>query len=247
MYACFLLALAFPLRYCVLMGIATAIRLDPKLVADVRRWLPAALAGDEQAARRYARAWRALVRTFLAEDPEAPPAAAEVLDHLALTGPFDPEGPFQALVSVATGIIPSMALVTAPRVARSALPRPENYARFARTVVAELCGAGTGLDHLMASWGITFTDVARLFGVRRQAVQQWLDHGVPAARQPKLVAILEVADLLERNLLPERIPGIVRTASDAYDGRSMLELIADDRQEELLESVRRSFDWAWSA
>ncbi len=229
------------------MGTATAIRLDPKLVADVRRWLPAALAGDEQAARRYARAWRALVLVLMAENPEAPPAATEVLDHLALTAPFDHEGPFQALVSVAAGIIPGMELVTAPRTARSALPRPDDYARFARTVVNELSGAGPGLDHLMASWGVTVTDVARLFGVRRQAVQQWLDQGLPAARQPKLVAILEIADLLERNLLPERIPGIVRTASEAYDGRSMLELIAADRQDDLLQSVRRSFDWAWSA
>jgi hypothetical protein len=35
--------------------------------------------------------------------------------------------------------------------------------------------------------------------------------------------------------------------SEAYGGRSMLELIANDRQGELLDSVRRSFDWAWSA
>lgn len=229
------------------MATAIAIRLEPKLVADIRRWLPPALAGDEGAARRFARAWRGLVRALLAEDPGAPPAAAKVLDHLALTAPFDPEGPFQALVSVATSIIPGMEPVTVPRTARSALPQPDDYARFARTVVAELSGAGTGLDHLIASWGITVTDVARLFGIRRQAVQQWLGQGVPTARQPKLLAILEIADLLERNLLAERIPGIVRTASDAYDGHSMLELIADDRQDELLASVRRSFDWAWSA
>jgi hypothetical protein len=39
----------------------------------------------------------------------------------------------------------------------------------------------------------------------------------------------------------------VRSDAGAYGGRSMLELIADDRHDELLESVERSFDWASTA
>jgi hypothetical protein len=70
--------------------------------------LPAALAGDEAAARRYARAWHALVRELLVGRAEAPSAAADVLDHLALTAPFAPEGPLRALMSAAGGIIPAM-------------------------------------------------------------------------------------------------------------------------------------------
>jgi transcriptional regulator with XRE-family HTH domain len=180
-------------------------------------------------------------------DPRAPASAADVLDHLALTAPFNPDGPLRALVSVASGIIPGMDVPTMSRMAPKALPGSVDYQRFARVVLAELSGAGTGIERVMAAWGLTVTDVARLFGVRRQAVQQWLDEGVPGARQPKLHTIREIADLLKRNLLPERIPGIVRAPSEAYDGRSMLELIAMDRQDELLDSVRRSFDWAWSA
>jgi hypothetical protein len=104
-----------------------------------------------------------------------------------------------------------------------------------------------GLDRLSRSWQLSITDVARLFGVRRQAVQQWLDGDVPAGRLTKLLAIVRIADLLERNLLPERIPGVVRSPAEAYGSMSMLEMIAADRHEELLEDVRRSFDWAWSA
>lgn len=170
-----------------------------------------------------------------------------MLDHVALTAPFDTAGPIGALVSAASGIIPDMEVPTIARTARTALPGSVDYQRFARVVLAELSGAGTGLERLMAAWGVTVTDVARLFGVRRQAVQQWLDEGVPGSRQPKLHTILEIADLLERNLLAERIPGVVRTPSEAYHGRSMLELIQADRHEQLLDSVRRSFDWAWSA
>jgi hypothetical protein len=78
-------------------------------------------------------------------------------------------------------------------------------------------------------------------------VQQWLDDGVPAARQPKLLQILRVGDLLERNLEHPRIPAVVRSGAGAYGGRSMLELIAADGHDELLESVERSFDWASTA
>jgi hypothetical protein len=229
------------------MATATATRLDPELASEVERWLPAALSGDERAARRYARAWHELVRAICSDHPGAPASAVDVLDHLALTAPFDPAGPIGALVSAASGIIPDMDVQTIPRTARKRLPGSVDYQRFARVVLAELSGAGTGLERLMAAWGLTVTDAARLFGVRRQAVQQWLAEGLPGARQPKLHIILETADLLERNLLPERIPGIVRVPSEAYSGRSMLELIANDRQGELLDSVRRSFDWAWSA
>ena len=229
------------------MATAARTRLDPEVASEVERRLEAALAGDERAARRYARAWHQLVRTICSDHPGAPASAVDVLDHLALTAPFDPAGPIGALVSVAAGIMPGMDVSTIPRTARKALPASVDYQRFARVVLAELSGAGTGLERLMAAWGLTVTDVARLFGVRRQAVQQWLDERVPGARQPKLHTILETADLLERNLLPERIPGIVRAPSEAYGGRPMLELIAKDHQDELLESVRRSFDWAWSA
>jgi len=114
-------------------------------------------------------------------------------------------------------------------------------------VVATAVRLDPGIKRLSHSWQLSVTDIARLFGVRRQAVQQWLDGDVPAARLTKLLAILRIADLLERNLLPERIPGVVRTPGEAYAGASMLEMIAADRHEELLESVRRSFDWAWSA
>jgi len=229
------------------MATATATRLDQELVSEVERWLPAALTGDERAARRYARAWHELVRAICSDHPGTPASAVDVLDHLALTAPFDPAGPIGALVSAASGIMPGMDVPTIPRTARKALPASVDYQRFARVVLAELSGAGTGLVRLMAAWGLTVTDVAGLFGVRRQAVQQWLDEGVPGARQPKLHTILETADLLERNLLPDRIPGIVRAPSEAYEGRSMLELIQADRHDQLLGSVRRSFDWAWTA
>jgi hypothetical protein len=222
--------------------------LPAETVAALERAVPKALRGEAAAARRYARAWRALVHAVLASH-DAGAAAAGVLDRVALTAPFHPDGPVQALVSAASDIIPDMRapLPSALSSPPSALPDPLDYERFALAVLQELTRSGPGLEHLMAAWDLTISDTARLFGVSRQAVQQWLDDGVPAARQPKLLQVLRIADLLERNLQPGRIPAIVRSEAGAYDGRSMLELVADDRHDELLASVERSFDWAATA
>jgi hypothetical protein len=234
-----------------------SIDIDPAVRDEPARWLEPALRGDERAARRFARAWRRLVLAVLeAEAPDAPPAVTEVLEHLALTAPFSPwvpasgtaQGLVLAVVSELRGMIAGMTPLPSPVTADVApLPDALDYARFSRFVLLELAGGGSGIERLLASWDLSITDLAGLFAVRRQAVQQWLDDGVPAARRPKLGTLLRIADLLERNLVPERIPAIVRTPGPAYGGRSMLELIAADRHEELLDLVRRSFDWAWSA
>ena len=226
---------------------ATAARLlAPDTRDAVLAELPAAIAGDEAAARRYAQAWHALVVELLADRPDVPSTAGDILDHVAITAPFLRGGPLQALVSAAAGIIPSMT-GSFPAIAPLELPDTLDYQRFARVVLRELSGAGTGLERVMAAWQLSVTDVARLFGVARQAVQQWLDDGVPPARQVKLLAVLRMAELLERNLQPERIPAVVRTPARAYGGRSILEAIAADDHDAVLASVERSFDWSSTA
>ena len=69
------------------------------------------------------------------------------------------------------------------------------------------------------------TELGRLFGVSRQAIDGWHRHGVP----------------------PERLPGIARRRARAYGGLTALEMIEQDRHEELLDITRRSFDWASTA
>ena len=104
------------------MAIAT-IELPGDLVREVERALPKALRGDAAAARRYARAWRGLVRTLLASYDSAA-AAADVLDHVALTAPFHPDGPIQALLSAAAGIIQGMRSLLDLVALRRRFPRP---------------------------------------------------------------------------------------------------------------------------
>jgi len=103
------------------------------------------------------------------------------------------------------------------------------------------------LGRLMDAFGLSKTELGSLFGVRRQAVDQWLERGVPAERQEKVQTLMAIVDLLERKLKPGRLPGVARRAAEAYGGKSMLALIAEDRHRELLELVRESFDWAAAA
>jgi len=103
------------------------------------------------------------------------------------------------------------------------------------------------LRRLMDAFKLSKTELASLFGVRRQAVDQWLERGVPSERQEKVQTLVAICDLLERKLKPGRLAGVSRRAADAYGGKTMLELIAADRHRELLELVRESFDWASAA
>jgi hypothetical protein len=99
------------------------------------------------------------------------------------------------------------------------------------------------LVDITSTLGLTHTELARLFGVRRQAIAEWAQRGIPSARQAKAANLAGLCDLLGHYLRPERIPGIARTPASAYGGLTMLELIEQDRHEELRELIRRSFDW----
>jgi hypothetical protein len=102
----------------------------------------------------------------------------------------------------------------------------------------------TLLDPIAETFGLSETELAGLFGVRRQAIGQWRERGIPSARQAKAATIAATAELLTRQLKAERIPGIVRKPAAAYGGLSAIEMIERDRHAELQEIVRRSFDWA---
>ena len=89
--------------------------------------------------------------------------------------------------------------------------------------------------------------LADVFRVRRQAVDQWFQRGVPADRQAKLTTLRALAELLARRLRAGSVPGVARTAATAYGNRTMLQMIAADEHDALLADVRSSFDWASSA
>jgi hypothetical protein len=256
-------------------AVREAATLAPATLLELDRAIPAAVAGSEGAARAYARAWRELADAFLRairrERPDviaatddgalvvidangsASPASERLLDYLALQAPFSPWvarfGPgrgvavflLSELRAAITGLEPLPS-------AGSALPHWDvddaALARFSHAVLA--AASEPELARIMRVLGLSVTETASLFGVRRQAVSQWLTSGVPAARASKVTIVARIADVLGRMIVADRIPGIARTSADAYGGRTMLEMIAEDRHEDLLRTVQASFDWASS-
>ena len=103
------------------------------------------------------------------------------------------------------------------------------------------------LDEIQAAFGLSKSELGELFGVSRQAVDQWRGRGVPSNRQEKAATIAATADLLSHQLKAERLPGVARRPAAAYGGSTMLEIIATDRHRELLERVRDAFDWSTTA
>jgi len=188
---------------------------------------------------RCSRAGIELLRGFAADAPFSPwvqlmgPGAGVALDQLAR----------------ARALVPGAEPLFLP--AEAAFPRidddPDALLRFTRLVAQELQREQSDLERAQAVFGLTVTELAGLFGVTRQAASLWLIDGPPSARLAKVASVAAVADILVHRLKPARIGGIARKPTAAYAGRSMLELIAADEHEWLLESVRRSFDYATTA
>jgi hypothetical protein len=121
-------------------------------------------------------------------------------------------------------------------------------ARFRRLV--DLAGRATRppLSRVKELFALTNGELAQLFAVSRQAVEQWERSGeVPAARREKLGNVLSVGELLERKLSPGRLPLVARRRADAYGGVTMLDMVALDRDEELRRLTEEAFDWSATA
>jgi hypothetical protein len=86
-----------------------------------------------------------------------------------------------------------------------------------------------------------------MFGVSRQAIEQWKTRGVPSDRRAKIADVVSVIDLLDRKLKTGRLPLVARRPAAAFGGRSLIELVADDGHELLKDSVEHAFDWSSTA
>ncbi len=119
--------------------------------------------------------------------------------------------------------------------------------RFYRAVGDELARVRSPLDRVASVLGVSRTELAHLFGVRRQAVEQWEARGVPGERQEKLATLDAIVDLLTAKLKTDRIPAVVRRPAAAYGDRSILEAITAGNEALVLGEIRNAFDWAAAA
>ncbi len=184
----------------------------------------------------------------------ASPVSSMVLELEALVAPFSS----WVTRSNDVGLGACAALIQSVRVAASglhpveldveALPHVEcsdaQVRAFRGLVLRALEPERQDLERIQEIFGLSTTKIADLFGVTRQALDQWRTVAIPASRQEKLATVGSIADLLDSNLKTGRIPGVVRRPAAGYGGRSMLDMITEDRQDEVLSRVRASFDWA---
>lgn len=226
--------------------------------------LDEAIRGDLAAVRSYVVAYLEMVHTLSEQLPTEPVErhrVATLACREAISLPFRAR-----LVGDLPGLSISMALLSDMRdmtVAADPLVWPEprpgpllgleigdlDVRRFERIVDRLLDRQVTmgPLEEVVDVFDLSHTEAGQLFGVTRQAVAQWLERGVPADRAAKVTTVAQLAELLRHHLLVERIPGIARKNAESYGGLTMLEMIADDRHDELLDTARRSFDWATTA
>ena len=180
-----------------------------------------------------------LLRTFAADAPFSPWVQSRGLGT----------GVALDLLARARALVPGVESLLLP--ADASFPRidedPDAVLRFTRLVTQELQAEQSDLERAQIVFGLNVTELAGLFGVTRQAASLWLIDGPPAARRAKAATVAAIADVLVRRLKPARIPGIARRPAPEYGGKTMLELIAADRHDWLLDSVRRSFDYAATA
>jgi transcriptional regulator with XRE-family HTH domain len=188
--------------------------------------------------------------------PETVPWMKAALEHEAINVPFSGwvgslgvgEGTAGAVAALVRSALPGTEALSAPN---GRLPGwqldDRQFARFSQAVLDELSRVETPLEHIGSVLGLTQTELAALFGVRRQALDQWAARGMPSDRQEKVATLGAIADLLAAKLKRDRIPGVVRRAAPAYGGQSILEAIADGGEDRVLAELRDAFDWSAAA
>lgn len=229
-------------------------------LADIERSLSRALAGDRRQVHLYVDAYRRLADGVLGAVGKAPPKAPwfrAALEQGAMSTPFTDwigrmgagQGTAVAFVALMRDTLPGVQPL--PAAAERRFPDwkldEHDVLRFYRAVADELERGEMPLERLQVVLGLSRTELAALFGIRRQALDHWEASGVPAERREKLATVEEIADLLAAKLKADRITGVVRRPGSAYGGRSMLAAIADDDQGQVLAELRDAFDWAAAA
>ena len=101
--------------------------------------------------------------------------------------------------------------------------------------------AGQSFARTIKVWGLSQAEVARLFGVSRQAVGKWLQQGAPTERAGAVSDLAAATDVLVRYLKRDRIPAVVRRPIPALHGVSLLDLLSRGETPALLAVCRDMF------
>lgn len=86
---------------------------------------------------------------------------------------------------------------------------------------------------------LSSAELGSLFGnVRRQAIDQWFENGVPTDRVAEVDRVAQVANQFATVFKKQRLPAIVRGPMNGLDGRSVLEVLRTEGVEPIYELFR---------
>jgi DNA-binding XRE family transcriptional regulator len=102
---------------------------------------------------------------------------------------------------------------------------------------------GKALDRIRKTFDLSENDLATLLGVQRQSVTGWREHGVPSSRRASVERLGDLARVLHKEVIPSRIPQIVRTPDAWLGGRTILETIRIDGPEAVYGYLARLFNY----
>ncbi len=97
------------------------------------------------------------------------------------------------------------------------------------------------LARIQKAFDLTEAELAELFKVRRSSVAGWRERGIPKARVASVERVRDLAAVLKREVLPSRIPEIVRTPDKWLGNRTILQTIHNEGAEAVYAYLHRLF------
>jgi hypothetical protein len=122
-----------------------------------------------------------------------------------------------------------------------------DFVRYRRLVDVALRGEAPPLERAQELFELNLTELAELFGVTRQALQQWRVRGTPESQRQRLDDLIAVGELLDRKLKPGRISLVAARPAKDFGGRSILQMFSEGRGGHVRRGLESAFDWSATA
>jgi transcriptional regulator with XRE-family HTH domain len=84
------------------------------------------------------------------------------------------------------------------------------------------------IEQIVDTFGLSYSELADILHVKRQALAEWRHRGVPPARSADVDRLLELAERFGRSFKRNRIPQIVRTPGRGLSDRTVLQVLRTD-------------------
>ncbi len=236
---------------------AAAEQVNPSLAATFEESVPRALRGSRAATTVYA----AAIRMFSEQVAEALDPEHEHFDQnrrniLVIRSLRSPMSGWAARYGfgigvaafvAATGreIAPNLTSLQSPS-GIPAIALEVDILAFDRNIERALRFQDEPIVVIERELGLDRTETGRLFGVSRQAVDQWMDSGIPNTRLEHVAAVLKVTEIMSPKLKPGRLKLAARRAAPGLGGKSLLEAMSTDPLT-TAEQVENVFDWSGTA